>query len=205
MAHIDSSTPKPKPYHQRSSVVIFICAIVLGFLAFLFMLFSIFNPDNNNYQPISIGGFDSTHMSSEHRAGDVSEWVKDVADNMKPSDERSTFADTVSNYYSDGEIDAGEYDALLRVYELLKTKSYNDVINDSLIKIDATPNLLSREASAMSVEQAEHLIQAYDAIETEIIQLTAVPKADTAIVNSGSTNATAAESIVSTQQDDRNE
>lgn len=169
------------------------------------MLFSIFTPDNNNYQPISIGGFDSTHMSSEHRAGDVSEWVKDVADNMKPSDERSTFADTVSNYYSDGEIDAGEYDALLRVYELLKTKSYNDVINDSLIKIDATPNLLSREASAMSVEQAEHLIQAYDAIETEIIQLTAVPKADTAIVNSGSTNATAAESIVSTQQDDRNE
>lgn len=205
MAHIDSSTPKPKLYHRRSSVVIFICAIVLGFLAFLFMLFSIFTPDNNNYQPISIGGFDSTHMSSEHRAGDVSEWVKDVADNMKPSDERSTFADTVSNYYSDGEIDAGEYDALLRVYELLKTKSYNDVINDSLIKIDATPNLLSREASAMSVEQAEHLIQAYDAIETEIIQLTAVPKADTAIVNSGSTNATAAESIVSTQQDDRNE
>lgn len=195
MAHIDSSTPKPKLYHRRSSVVIFICAIVLGFLAFLFILFSILTPDNNNYQPISIGGFDSTHMSSEHRAGDVSEWVKDVADNMKPSDERSTFADTVSNYYSDGEIDAGEYDAILRVYELLKTKSYNDVINDSVIKIDATPSVITKEVSAMSVEQAEHLIQAYDTIEAEIIQLSSEP-----------TPAPASnEAAVATEQDNNNE
>lgn len=193
MAHIDSSTPKPKLYHRRSSVVIFICAIVLGFLAFLFMLFSIFTPDNNNYQPISINGFDSTHMSSEHRASDVSEWVKDVADNMKPSDERSTFADTVSNYYSDGEIDAGEYDALLRVYELLKTKSYNDVINDSVIKIDSTPSAITKEVSAMSVEQAEHLIQAYDTIEAEIIQLSSEP---TPASN---------EAAVATEQDNNNE
>lgn len=195
MAHIDSSTSKPKLYHRRSSVVIFICAIVLGFLAFLFILFSILTPDNNNYQPISIGGFDSTHMSSEHRAGDVSEWVKDVADNMKPSDERSTFADTVSNYYSDGEIDAGEYDAILRVYELLKTKSYNDVINDSVIKIDATPSVITKEVSAMSVEQAEHLIQAYDTIEAEIIQLSSEP-----------TPAPASnEAAVATEQDNNNE
>lgn len=195
MAHIDGSTPKPKLYHRRSSVVIFICAIVLGFLAFLFILFSILTPDNNNYQPISIGGFDSTHMSSEHRAGDVSEWVKDVADNMKPSDERSTFADTVSNYYSDGEIDAGEYDAILRVYELLKTKSYNDVINDSVIKIDATPSVITKEVSAMSVEQAEHLIQAYDTIEAEIIQLSSEP-----------TPAPASnEAAVATEQDNNNE
>lgn len=195
MAHIDSSTPKPKLYHRRSSVVIFVCAIVLGFLAFLFILFSILTPDNNNYQPISIGGFDSTHMSSEHRAGDVSEWVKDVADNMKPSDERSTFADTVSNYYSDGEIDAGEYDAILRVYELLKTKSYNDVINDSVIKIDATPSVITKEVSAMSVEQAEHLIQAYDTIEAEIIQLSSEP-----------TPAPASnEAAVATEQDNNNE
>lgn len=195
MAHIDGSTSKPKLYHRRSSVVIFICAIVLGFLAFLFILFSILTPDNNNYQPISIGGFDSTHMSSEHRAGDVSEWVKDVADNMKPSDERSTFADTVSNYYSDGEIDAGEYDAILRVYELLKTKSYNDVINDSVIKIDATPSVITKEVSAMSVEQAEHLIQAYDTIEAEIIQLSSEP-----------TPAPASnEAAVATEQDNNNE
>lgn len=195
MAHIDGSTPKPKLYHRRSSVVIFICAIVLGFLAFLFILFSILTPDNNNYQPISIGGFDSTHMSSEHRAGDVSEWVKDVADNMKPSDERSTFADTVSNYYSDGEIDAGEYDAILRVYELLKTKSYNDVINDSVIKIDATPSVITKEVSAMSVEQAEHLIQAYDTIETEIIQLSSEP----------TPAPTSNEAAVATEQDNNNE
>ena len=191
MTHIDGSTPKPKPYHRRSAVVVFICAIVLGFLAFLFMLFSILTPDDNHYQPISISDFDSTHMSSENRASDVSEWIKDVADNMKPSDERSAFADTVSNYNSDGEIDAGEYDALLRVYELLKSKSYNDVINNAVIKIDATPSVITKEVSAMSVEQAEHIIQAYDTIEAEIIQLAAEPNANTAIVTSGSTSTAA--------------
>lgn len=133
--NLDDPKPKRKPHYKLPVIAIMAGVIVFGVLVFVFIMVYLFNPDKNPYLPTSIEVFDSSYISSEQRVADVSEWVKDVADNVKPSDERSTFADTVSNYTKDGEIDAGEYDALLRVYQIVKDKSYNDVITDSVTKI----------------------------------------------------------------------
>lgn len=136
MTHINPS--KPKPQKEPLWKFVFFGAVVIGVLTFIFALLAMLSPDKTPGVPVSIAGFDSSYMSAGQRAGDVSEWARDVAENMKPSNERSTFADTVDNYAKDGEIDAGEYDALLRVYGLLKDKSYLDIITYSVEKIRMT-------------------------------------------------------------------
>lgn len=136
MKDAPTNRDKLNPSHNPAYLFIFIGVVLVMLIGLAFVLPIVFGSDTARpNSPVSIAGFSSEYMSPEQRASDVSEWVKDVADNMKVSDERSTFADTVSNYTNDGEIDAGEYDALFRVYGVLKAKSYADIIDEGLIKI----------------------------------------------------------------------
>lgn len=148
----DTNTPKAKTYHKPYFTVIFIAAMVIGFLAVLFVLFTIFSPDKSSGSglPVSISTFDSSYMTNEHRMGDVSEWAKDVADNMKDSPKRTTFADALDNYAKDGVIDAGEYDAIGGLYAELKAGSYIDIINNSVTDIRTGTHTNPAESCAIT-------------------------------------------------------
>ena len=82
--------------------------------------------------------------------GDISEWAKDVADNMKDSPKRTTFADALDNYAKDGVIDAGEYDAIGGLYAELKAGSYIDIINNSVTDIRTGTHTNPAESCAIT-------------------------------------------------------
>ena len=144
-----SSSSKCKPYHKPHFTLLFIAAAVVGFLAVLFVLFTVFSPNKSSGLPVSIQTFDSSYMSNEHRMGEVAEWAKDVADNMKNTDKRTTFADAVDNYVKDGIIEAGEYDAIGGLYAELKANSYLDIINNSVTDIRTGTHSTPAESCAI--------------------------------------------------------
>lgn len=89
-------------------------------------------------------------MTAEYRAQEVSEWTRDVVDNIKPSETRNSFVQTVEAAAKDNVITADEYVAASDLYNELRKTAYIDDINNSLMKMrahDDMPALLDTDTA----------------------------------------------------------
>ena len=121
--------------------------IFIALIAFCIILF-VKSSSERKEMFASIIEISPESMTAESRAQDVADWTRDVADNIKPSETRNSFVQTVEKATKDNMIAPDEYTTVLDIYRELRATAYIDDINNSLMKIrghDGIPTLLDTD------------------------------------------------------------
>lgn len=119
-------------FYMYALVVILVIAAALVFLLYFFIPET--TPNYASYLEI-----DPNSMSVDQRATDVAAWTQDVANNVKPSENRNKFAMIVESFTDDDLVSADEYRMINDAYSQLKSEVHFEVINESIAIINDAP------------------------------------------------------------------